>query len=67
MEIDFNSEAIHKELLDNIGDPDENDYTVLSKEAMKHTITLVGSEINKMEKQIQDRFPDIKYIDLEIN
>jgi|TARA_B110000263_G_C15117092_1_gene422546 hypothetical protein len=54
-------------LFDNIGDPDENDYTVLSKEAMKHTITLVGSEINKMEKQIQDRFPDIKSINLEIN
>tara|TARA_Y100000310_G_C20504392_1_gene725677 strand:- start:124 stop:1005 length:882 start_codon:yes stop_codon:yes gene_type:complete len=67
MEIDFNSEAIHKVLLEEIGDPDENNYTVLAKEAMKHTISLVGSEINKMEKQIQDRFSDIKYIDLEIN
>jgi len=27
----------------------------------------VGKAINEMEKKIQDRFPNIKYIDLEIN
>ena len=31
------------------------------------SIRSVGSAINDMEKQIQGRFPDIKYIDLEIN
>ena len=27
----------------------------------------VGHAINLLEKQIQDQFPNIKYIDLEIN
>jgi len=28
---------------------------------------VVGQAINEMEKKIQGRFPNIKYIDLEIN
>ena len=31
------------------------------------SVKSVGKAINDMEKQIQDHFPDIKYIDLEIN
>ena len=36
-------------------------------EAIHSSIRGVGSAIHDMEKQIQSRFPDIKYIDLEIN
>ena len=31
------------------------------------TVIGVGKAINEMEKKIQSRFPNIKYIDLEIN
>jgi len=36
--------------------------TVINK-----SVKSVGKAINDIEKQIQDHFPDIKYIDLEIN
>ena len=34
---------------------------------INQSVKSVGKAINDMEKQIQDHFPDIKYIDLEIN
>ena len=34
---------------------------------IKKSVKAVGEAINDMEKQIQSRFPNIKYIDLEIN
>jgi len=31
------------------------------------SVKIVGKAINEMEKKIQIKFPNIKYIDLEIN
>jgi hypothetical protein len=44
------------------GTVDDSIQTVINK-----SVKSVGKAINEMEKQIRVRFPDIKYIDLEIN
>ena len=67
IEVDFNSQFIKEEISGDI--PDLNiDLIDNTVQKIIHTsIRSVGSAINDMEKQIQGRFPDIKYIDLEIN
>ena len=53
----------------------DREYSDSEKDAFEDTVQTVinksvksvGKAINDMEKQIQDHFPDIKYIDLEIN
>ena len=63
LEFDFNTESLK---LDPILsekfiklDIDETD--------LKITVNAIGQYINKIEKRLQQKFPEIKYIDLEIN
>ena len=68
LEIDFNSSPIVREInagrKANVGNEmiEDTIQTIINK-----SVKSVGKAINDMEKQIQDHFPDIKYIDLEIN
>ena len=56
LEIDFNVSIIEEKIKD-------DSVKIIIKKSVKG----VGEAINDMEKQIQNRFPNIKYIDLEIN
>ena len=56
LEIDFNASLIEEK----IGDDSVSNI-------IRKSVKGVGQAINEMEKQIQNRFPNIKYIDLEIN
>ena len=56
LEIDFNTSLIEEKI------SDDSVSNIIRK-----SVKGVGQAINKMEKQIQNRFPNIKYIDLEIN
>ena len=56
LEIDFNASLIEEK----IGDDSVSNI-------IRKSVKGVGRAINEMEKQIQNRFPNIKYIDLEIN
>jgi len=56
LEIDFNASLIEQKIRD-------NSVSILIHKSVKG----VGQAINEMEKQIQSRFPNIKYINLEIN
>ena len=64
MEIDFNSSEIVREIKTGQNDETDDDLvqTIINK-----SIKSIGKAINEMEKQIQTNFPDVKYIDLEIN
>ena len=67
IEIDFNSQFIEEEINGDIPDLNKKSIDDTVQKIIHTSIQSVGSAINDMEKQIQDRFPDIKYIDLEIN
>ena len=56
LEIDFNVSFIEENI------SDDSVSNIIQK-----SVKGVGKAINEMEKQIQNRFPNIKYIDLEIN
>jgi len=56
LEIDFNASLIEAKI------SDDSISNIIHK-----SVKGVGQAINEMEKQIQNRFPNIKYIDLEIN
>ena len=56
LEIDFNASLIEDKI------SDDSVSNIIQK-----SVKGVGQAINEMEKQIQNRFPNIKYIDLEIN
>ena len=56
LEIDFNASFIEENI------SDDSVSNIIQK-----SVKGVGRAINEMEKKIQDRFPNIKYIDLEIN
>ena len=56
LEIDFNASFIEERI------SDDSVSNIIQK-----SVKGVGRAINEMEKQIQNRFPNIKYIDLEIN
>ena len=56
LEIDFNASLIEDKI------SDDSVSNIIQK-----SVKGVGQAINEMEKQIQYRFPNIKYIDLEIN
>ena len=56
LKIDFNASLIDEKISD-------NSVSNIIHESVKG----VGHAINEMEKEIQSRFPNIKYIDLEIN
>ena len=56
LEIDFNTSLIEEKI------SDDSVSNIIRK-----SVKGVGQAINEMEKQIQNRFPNIKYIDLEIN
>jgi len=65
---DFNSSVIIRELnavRKSNGEKDAFEDTVQT--VINKSVKSVGKTINDIEKQIQDHFPDIKYIDLEIN
>jgi len=68
LEIDFNSSPIVREInagrKANVGNEmiEDTIQTIINK-----SVKSVGKAINEMEKQIRDHFPDIKYIDLELN
>ena len=56
LEIDFNTSFIEENVSDN------SISNIIHK-----SVKGVGQAINEMEKEIQNSFPNIKYIDLEIN
>ena len=56
LEIDFNASFIEERI------SDDSVSNIIQK-----SVKGVGRAINEMEKKLQDRFPNIKYIDLEIN
>jgi len=56
LEIDFNASLIEEKISDNS-----------VSNIIRKSVKGVGQAINEIEKQIQNRFPNIKYIDLEIN
>ena len=56
LEIDFNASLIEEKI------SDDSVSNIIQK-----SVKGVGRAINEMEKQIQKRFPNIKYIDLGIN
>jgi len=56
LEIDFNTSLIEEKISDNS-----------VSNIIRKSVKGVGQAINEMEKQIQNGFPNIKYIDLEIN
>jgi len=56
LEIDFNASLIEEKI-------GNNSISNIIHKSVKG----VGQAINEMEKKIQNRFPNIKYIDLEIN
>ena len=65
--IDFNSQFIKEGISGDIPDLNSELIDNTIQQIIHTSIRSVGSAINDMEKQIQGRFPDIKYIDLEIN
>ena len=67
IEIDFNSQFIKEEISGDIPELNRELIDNTIQKIIHKSIRSVGSAINDMEKQIQGRFPDIKYIDLEIN
>ena len=67
IEIDFNSQFITEGISGDISDLNKERIDNTVQKIIHTSIRGVGSAINDMEKQIQGRFPDIKYIDLEIN
>ena len=62
IEIDFNSSALKQHIFE----AGETEKELVNK-VVQQTIKYTGLEINNLEKQIQNRFPEIKFIDLEIN
>ncbi|MDP6133628.1 MAG: hypothetical protein QF856_03430, partial [Candidatus Marinimicrobia bacterium] len=67
IEIDFNSQFITEGISGDISDLNKERIDNTVQKIIHTSIRGVGSAINDMEKQIQSRFQDIKYIDLEIN
>jgi len=64
IEIDFNVKFIKEGIGQDITDSNKKLIDNTVQKIIHSSIRYVGSEINDMEKQIQSRFPDIKYIDL---
>lgn len=68
LEIDFNSSSIREEInaVSKSNGKDESVEDTL-QDVINKSVKSVGAAINDMERQIQARFPEIKYIELEIN
>ena len=68
MEIDFNSSAIVREInADRRPNGEKEAIEDTVQTVINKSVKNVGKAINEMEKQIRDHFPDIKYVDLELN
>jgi solute carrier family 30 (zinc transporter), member 9 len=74
-EVEFNGHAMIKELSRNgfirneyeVIKNDYNEFLRFCVDYMDRVPRLIGSRIDKIEKKIQKKFPEVKHIDIEIN